>query len=198
MKKSIIYGLVVAMTFILLSVGSILVIYGGQKYKSNDNNNIVTEEKTIKEQTIEVLALDESDKNVIGYISIEKIGLDKAPIADGTDLTTIDKYVGHFENTSYLDGNVCLCSHNRGSNTAYFGELKNLVEGDIITYITKYETKQYEVKEVKQIEETDLSVLEQTEDNQITLITCVENQRNLRLCVVGIEDETIEDNEEAM
>lgn len=187
MKKSIIYGFVVASIFILLSVGSILVIHGGQKYKESDNNNIVTEEKTIEEQTIDVLALDESDKNVIGYISIEKIGLEKAPIADGTDLTTIGKYVGHFENTSYLDGNVCVCSHNRGSNAAYFGEIKNLIEGDIITYITKYETKQYEVKEVKQIEETDLSVLEQTEENQITLITCVENQRDLRLCVVGIE-----------
>lgn len=79
------------------------------------------------------------------------------------------------------------CSHNRGSNAAYFGEIKNLVEGDIITYITKYETKEYAVKEVKQIEETDLSVLNQTEQNQITLITCVENQRNLRQCVVGIE-----------
>ena len=182
MKKSIVYSLIVAMIFILLSVGSILIIYGGQKYKVNDKNNIVTEEKTV-----EVLALDESDKNVIGYISIEKIGLDKAPIAEGTDLKTIGKYVGHFENTSFLDGNVCLCSHNRGSNAAYFGEIKNLVEGDIITYITKYETKEYAVKEVKQIEETDLSVLNQTEDNRITLITCVENQKNLRQCVVGIE-----------
>lgn len=187
MKKSRVYVLVVAMIFILLSIGSILIIYGGQKYKENNNNNIVTEEKTIEEQTVEVLALDESDKNIIGYISIEKIGLDKAPIAEGTDLKTIGKYVGHFENTSFLDGNVCLCSHNRGSNAAYFGEIKNLVEGDIITYTTKYETKEYAVKEVKQIDETDLSVLNQTEQNQITLITCVENQRNLRQCVVGIE-----------
>ena len=86
MKKNVVYGLVVAMVFILLSVGSILIIYGGQKYKENNNNNNVTEEKTIEEQTVQVLALDESDKNVIGYISIEKIGLDKAPIAEGTDL----------------------------------------------------------------------------------------------------------------
>ena len=93
MKKSFIYGLVVAMVFILLSICSILIIYGGQKYKENDSNNIVTEEKTIEEQTVEVLTLDENDKNVIGYISIEKIGLDKAPIAEGTDLKTIGKYV---------------------------------------------------------------------------------------------------------
>ena len=70
MKKNVVYGLVVAMVFVLLSVGSILIIYGGQKYKENNNNNIVTEEKTIEEQTVQVLALDESDKNVIGYISI--------------------------------------------------------------------------------------------------------------------------------
>ena len=45
MKKNVVYGLVVALVFILLSVGSILIIYGGQKYKENDNNNNVTEEK---------------------------------------------------------------------------------------------------------------------------------------------------------
>ena len=56
-----------------------------------------------------------------------------------------------------------------------------------IEYITKYETKKYEISEIKKIEETDLTVLNPTEDNRITLITCVENQRNLRLCVTGVE-----------
>ena len=151
------------------------------------NTNNTQKSETVEEQVLDVFSVDETDRNIIGYISIEKIGLEKAPIADGTDSKTINKYVGHFENTSYLEGNVCLCSHNRGNNAAYFGGLKNLNKGHIITYITKYETKEYEVKEVRKIEETDLSVLEQTEENQITLITCIENQRNLRLCVVGIE-----------
>ena len=53
------------MVFIFLSVGSVLIIYGGQKYKENNNNDIVTEEKTIEEQTVEVLALDDSDKTII-------------------------------------------------------------------------------------------------------------------------------------
>lgn len=183
MKKKIL----ICVSIVVLIVSLIVISISLKPKESNTNENQIVEEKTIEEQTVEVLALDDTDKNVIGYISIEKIGLEKAPVADGTDLTTIGKYVGHFENTSYLDGNVCLCSHNRGSKAAYFGEIKNLCEGDIITYITKYETKQYEVKEVKQIEETDLSVLNQTEENQITLITCVENQRNLRQCVVGKE-----------
>lgn len=150
-------------------------------------NNDVGQNKTVEEQVTEVMAITEEDKNIIGYISIEKIGLEKAPIADGIENKIINNYVGHFKETAYLDGNVCLCSHNRGSKAAYFGELKNLSNGDEITYITKYETKKYEVQEIKKIEETDFSVLEQTEENKITLITCVENQKNLRLCVIGVE-----------
>ncbi|MBO5005065.1 MAG: class D sortase [Clostridia bacterium] len=181
-KKILIYVSIIIMVVSLLSLVFLL-----KPKNNNTNDNQLEEIKTIEEQVVEVLSIEETDKNIIGYISIEKIGLDKAPIADGTDNKTIGKYVGHFENTSYLDGNVCLCSHNRGSKAAYFGEIKNLNKGDIITYITKYETKHYEVQEVKTIEETDFSVLEQTEKNKITLITCVENQSNLRLCVIGTE-----------
>ena len=54
-----------------------------------------------------------------------------------------------------------------------------------IEYITKYETKIYKINEIKEIEETDFSILEPTKENQITLITCVENQRTKRLCVIG-------------
>lgn len=181
-KKILKYFLMVASLTIFLIL--ILVI---KPATEDRNTNNTQKSETVEEQVLDVLSVDETDKNIIGYVSIEKIGLEKAPIADGTDSKKINKYVGHFENTSYLDGNVCLCSHNRGNNAAYFGGLKNLNKGDIITYITKYETKEYEIKEVRKIEETDFSVLEQTEENQITLITCIENQRNLRLCVVGIE-----------
>ena len=41
-------------------------------------------------------------------------------------------------------------------------------------------------KDLKEIEETDFSVLEPTKDNRITLITCIANQRAKRLCVIGI------------
>lgn len=181
-KKILKYFLMVVSLTIFLIL--ILVIKPATEDRHTNNTQ---ESGTVEEQVLDVLSINETDKNIIGYISIEKIGLEKAPIADGTDSKTINKYVGHFENTSYLDGNVCLCSHNRGNNAAYFGELKNLNKGDIITYITKYETKEYEIEKVRKIEETDLSVLDQTEENQITLITCIENQRNLRLCVIGIE-----------
>ena len=181
-KKILKYIVMVAICVILL----MLTLAFKPQMKEKQNNN-ASQNKTIEEQVTEVMAITEEDKNVIGYISIEKIGLEKAPIADGTENKIINNYVGHFTNTAYLDGNVCLCSHNRGSKAAYFGELKNLSVGDEITYITKYETKKYEIQEIKKIEETDFSVLEETEENKITLITCVENQKNLRLCVIGLE-----------
>ena len=64
--------------------------------------------------------------------------------------------------------------------------LKNIKKGMKIEYTTKYETKTYITDEIKEIEETDFSVLEPTKDNRITLITCIANQRAKRLCVIGI------------
>lgn len=186
MKKSIIVC-IIAVVFILISAGLGIFKAKQNKKQSQESNITQSNQITLEQETNELLVADENDKNVIGYISIEKIGLEKAPIADGTDLTTINSYVGHFKESSYLDGNVCLCSHNRGGKGAYFGRLKELREGDIITYITKFETKEYEVTEVKTIEETDFSVIEGTENNQITLLTCVENQESLRLCVIGVQ-----------
>ena len=153
------------------------------KNKDNTKDN---ENKTIEEQVVDTLSIDKTDKNIIGDITIEELGIIKAPIADGTDNKTIGKYVGHFENSSYLEGNVCLCSHNRGSKAAFFENLKNIKKGMKIEYTTKYETKTYITDEIKEIEETDFSVLEPTKDNRITLITCIANQRAKRLCVIGI------------
>ena len=153
------------------------------KNKDNTKDN---ENKTIEEQVVDTLSIDKTDKNIIGYITIEELGIIKAPIADGTDNKTIGKYVGHFENSSYLEGNVCLCSHNRGSKAAFFENLKNIKKGMKIEYTTKYETKTYITDEIKEIEETDFSVLEPTKDNRITLITCIANQRAKRLCVIGL------------
>lgn len=153
------------------------------KNKDNTKDN---ENKTIEEQVVDTLSIDKTDKNIIGYITIEELGIIKAPIADGTDNKTIGKYVGHFENSSYLEGNVCLCSHNRGSKAAFFENLKNIKKRMKIEYTTKYETKTYITDEIKEIEETDFSVLEPTKDNRITLITCIANQRAKRLCVIGI------------
>lgn len=119
-------------------------------------------------------------------IIIQKINLD-APILEGTSKEVLRKGVGHFETTSKLNGNVCLAAHNRGYKYNYFQEIKNLEIGDIITYVTKNGNKEYEVIRNETIKETDLSCIENTNENIITLITCEENKRECRRCVQGKE-----------
>ena len=97
------------------------------------------------------------------------------------------EYVGHFENTKFLNGNVGLAAHNRGFPINYFADLKKLQIGDEIIYKTKFGNKKYKVYLITTIKDTDWSYLEQTDKNTITLITCVENKPNKRLCVQGME-----------
>ncbi len=120
------------------------------------------------------------------YIQIEKIGL-KAPIEEGTTQSILEDYVGHFEETSKDIGNIGLAAHNRGYKNNYFSGLKDLEEGDEIIYKYKNTTKIYKVTKHEIIKNTDWSNLEETEENTITLITCVENQPEYRRCIQGIE-----------
>ena len=62
-------------------------------------------------------------------------------------------------------------------------EIKKLKEGDEIFYHYEEKQKKYKVKKNIIIQDTDLSYIENTQENKITLITCVENKPNLRLCI---------------
>ena len=64
-------------------------------------------------------------------IEIPEIGL-VANISNGTDEETMNKYVGHFEETNFLKGNVGLAAHNRGYPVNYFKDLNKLEKGDKI------------------------------------------------------------------
>ena len=70
---------------------------------------------------------------------------------------------------------------------SYFSRLKELREGDEIIYIHNEINRIYEVTKNKIIKDTDIDVLENTEENILTLITCVENEPNYRRCVQAEE-----------
>lgn len=110
-----------------------------------------------------------------------------ASIAEGTTKEVLDKFIGHFEESKQWMGNVCLAAHNRGYENNYFAEVKRLKEGDKIVYYYNGASREYFVKKNYIIQDTDLSCLEDTEDNTITLITCVENEENYRRCIKAIE-----------
>ena len=124
--------------------------------------------------------------NSVWKIQIPSIGL-IADISNGTDKETLNKYVGHFIETPIEEGNIALAGHNRGYDVNYFSRLKELREGDEIIYIHNEINRIYEVTKNKIIKDTDIDVLENTEENILTLITCVENEPNYRRCVQAKE-----------
>lgn len=124
-----------------------------------------------------------NDDETIGIIKIPKIKFE-GQIYEGTSLDVLSKGVGHFDNSPYLDGNVCLAAHN---TSKFWANLKALKKGDLITYENFLGTREYKVSEITQIEETDWTKLENTEENMLTLITCVKGNKSKRLCVCAVE-----------
>lgn len=54
-------------------------------------------------------------------------------------------------------------------------------------YTTYQGTRIYKITMISIIVETEWVYLEKTDENRITLITCVENKPNYRRCIQGIE-----------
>lgn len=126
------------------------------------------------------------DDSVLGILTIEKIGLN-VTVKEGTTSDVLLEYIGHIEETSTYDGNVGLAGHNRGCENSYFARINELEIGDEIRYKTKFYDRIYVVDNIKVILETDWSLLESTEENKLTLITCITNKRKQRLCVQATE-----------
>ena len=120
------------------------------------------------------------------YIEIPSINL-KAPIAEGTSNEILNTKVGHFEETSLEGGNIGLAAHNEGYEYNYFKNLKKVKKEDQIKYTHGEYKKVYIIDVVEIIENTDWSYLGDSDENRITLITCVENEPQYRRCVQAVE-----------
>lgn len=146
-----------------------------------NNSNVQVDSKeseNIEEKTEKILD--------VWCLEIPSINL-KANIKEGTTKEIMDDYIGHFEESQKENGNVCLAAHNRGYKNNYFENIKSLKEGDKIYYQYQSCKKEYEVVSQIIIKDTDWTNLENTNDNTITLITCVENQKEYRRCIQGKE-----------
>ena len=151
-------------------------------------NNSINETKNIIEEAIiekeEVINNSIQENLNMWKVEIPKINL-IACIQEGVSSDILSKSVGHFEETSRTDGNIGLAAHNRGYNMNFFENIKKLDIGDKILYTYEETTREYIVEKLTIIKETDWSYLEQTQDNRVTLITCVKDSPEYRLCVQG-------------
>lgn len=125
----------------------------------------------------------ETSLNSVAVLEIPKIEF-KDIVLEGTTQDTLANGIGLFEHSSILEGNVCLAGHN---TTRFLKKLNELEIGDSINYLSCLGRKEYVVSHIQIIDENDWSLLEETTDNRITIITCVKNNPNLRFCVQGME-----------
>ena len=187
-KKAITISVIVILVIVAVIATFFIVKYFINRNKINyvyeeysDTQDKLDDDNT--ENSIDNLMLQIDDESVVGIIKIDKINFEGL-IYEGTSLDTLSKGVGHFESSPYLEGNVCLAAHNTNS---YWAKLYTLESGDKIEYTSFLGYKEYEVFSISQISEIDWTNLENTEENILTLITCVKGQSELRLCVQASE-----------
>lgn len=118
-------------------------------------------------------------------ITIEKINMFDEPIYEGVDQDTLKENIGHFPSSSDFNGNVCLAAHNYGVYSSdLFKNLSNLNVGDKITYNFNGNLRKYAVKEIYEVASNDLSILEKSDSNILTCITCTKNNdKDIRICL---------------
>ena len=177
--------IIIILSILVILLFGMVIIFNYNKTKTIDTNNgseISQDDTNNNEETKNYEIKD------LGTIECEKIELN-APIKETTNLDVLETAVGHFEDTAIFNGNVCLAGHNSGINKngediGFFKRLNELEIGDQIIYHHTFGEYIYKVSEIKEIEETDFSVLEPSSTDKLTLITCVKGQKKLRLCLI--------------
>lgn len=127
-------------------------------------------------------ALD--SEGCIGIVTVPSVGIRMNVYETDDAMEDMKKGAAHFKSTSAWEGNIGLSGHNY---TSQFGPLTSVREGDVITYETALGTRYYHVSTVAEIADDDWSYLGRTDDNRITLITCVVGQDARRLVVQAVE-----------
>ena len=106
---------------------------------------------------------------LIGRIEIPHLGL-SAIVMEGTSRTTLRRAVGHILGTTLpgQPGNVGISGH----RDTYFRPLRNIRQNDTITVTTLFGEYRYRVVSTKVVGPNDVSVLDSTGKEILTLVTC--------------------------
>ena len=107
--------------------------------------------------------------SAIGDLSIPRVALG-AVVLHGSDTQTLRRGPGHLENTAFPGkvGNVVVAGH----RDSFFRRLSDVIVGDDVFIDTPEGHFHYRVTSMHVVKAHDLTVLEQTADAILTLITC--------------------------
>lgn len=182
--------------FILIIIFLVFILF--QTIPFTDNIKFKKNEENIKKEKLKNInyiykkntygnfnkTLNKISKNKKWSLIIPGI-LNESEIKESVEDNILNEYIGHFETSKILDGNVALAAHNRGYFKNYFSKLKNINLNDEIIYIVGISKFKYKVSEKYIINEYDITPLYEKGQREITLITCIENIPEKRLVVKG-------------
>lgn len=105
----------------------------------------------------------------LAVLTVERLGL-QVPVFLGTDPVTLNKGAGIVDGTAVPGevGNIAVAGH----RDSYFRALENIKVGDLIDLRATHGGGQFRVSEIKITDPLDVSVLDDTKEVTLTLITC--------------------------
>jgi sortase A len=106
---------------------------------------------------------------VVGRLEIPRLNL-SAMVREGANERTLSRAVGHIPGTAFPGalGNVALAGH----RDTFFRALRDIREDDVIEFQTEQGTYNYKVDSTKIVGPRDVSVLNASGGNTLTLVTC--------------------------
>ena len=112
---------------------------------------------------------DVKSDGLIGRIEIPRLGVSSVVI-EGTSGTTLRRAVGHIPGTASpgQQGNIGIAGH----RDTFFRPLRNIRLDDVITLTTLSGTFHYRVVSTKVVNPFDVGVLDGSETEVLTLVTC--------------------------
>lgn len=105
----------------------------------------------------------------LGILSIESVNI-QVPIYNGTDEFNLDRGAGRIKGMARTgeEGNLGISGHRDG----FFRGLKDLQIGDNIVVQTTHGVDKYTISDITIVPKEDESVLLETTDKRLTLVTC--------------------------
>jgi len=113
--------------------------------------------------------LEVTADGLIGRIEIARLGI-SVMVVEGVDARTLRHAAGHIPRTALpgQSGNVGISAH----RDTFFRPLRNIHRDDVVSVTTAHGEYRYHVTSTRIVSPADVAVLEATEQETLTLVTC--------------------------
>lgn len=161
-----------------------------QENQSHDGNYDFSSVEEVSVEDVLKIQFSSQELPVIGRIAVPEVGLN-LPVLKGLSNEHLLTGAGTMKPDQKMgEGNYALASHNMTDPSLLFAPLHRAEIG-MNVYLTDGEQFYvYEIKQHKIIEPTEVSVIEDTDQSLVTLITC-NVDGNKRLLTQGVLIETV-------